>query len=258
MSPKITRAERLERIVAELRASPTVRISKLADALFGVSTETVRRDIDELTRRGFVERTYGGAATRLMGREPTVNQRYRELVTERSRVGACAAAFVEPGDVLMVDSGSTTSHFARRLAVSAKDVTVITNSIGIAHALGQNARLRVILCPGHFNPREGGVYGPETAAFVRRFHADKTFIGASGLTAEGPADMDSAASWVKRAMTERSEQRFLLVDHTKFGVRSFELVCPLADLDHVVADAEPDTMLHDALAAAAVLFHLAA
>ena len=131
MSGRLSRSERFERIVAELRASATVRISALADA-FGVSTETVRRDIDELSRRGLVDRTYGGAAARAMAREPAVNERHRLLVEERSRIGATAAALVEPGDVLMIDSGSTTTHFARRLAATGSGLTVLTNCIAVA------------------------------------------------------------------------------------------------------------------------------
>ncbi|MFQ5957869.1 MAG: DeoR/GlpR family DNA-binding transcription regulator [Alphaproteobacteria bacterium] len=256
MTGRLTRSERFERIVAELRASSTVRISALADA-FGVSTETVRRDIDELSRRGLVDRTYGGAAARAMAREPAVNERHRLLVEERLRIGACAAKLVEPGEVLMIDSGSTTTHFARRLAAAGSGLTVLTNCIAVALALGQNPSVRVILCPGDYNPREGGAFGAETAAFLRGFHADKAFIGASGLTVDGPVEVDSAASWVKRAMIERAERRVLLVDQTKFEARSLELVCPLSDIDDVVADAEPGHALGDALAAAGVTFHLA-
>ena len=256
MSARLKRSERFERIVAELRANPAVRIPALAEA-FDVSTETVRRDLDELSRRGLVARTYGGAAVRPMAREPAVNERYRQRVEERSRIGARAAALVEPGDVLMIDSGSTTSHFARRLAAASEPLTVLTNSLNVAAALGQNPKLRVILCPGDYNPREAGVYGPETAAFLRRHHATKAFIGASGLTPEGPVDMDTAACGVKRAMIERAERRILLVDQGKFEVRSLQLVCPLAELDDVIADARPETALRKALTAADVAFHLA-
>ena len=123
MDVRLKRSERFERIIDELRGSTTVRISQLADD-FGVSTETVRRDIDELSRRGLVDRTYGGAAGRPMAREPAVNERYQSLVEERSRIGAFAAQLVEPGDVLMIDSGSTTTHFAQRLAAVGKNLTV--------------------------------------------------------------------------------------------------------------------------------------
>jgi DeoR/GlpR family transcriptional regulator of sugar metabolism len=256
MKGQLSRSERFERIVAELRASPAVRISALAKA-FDVSTETVRRDLDELSRRGLVARTYGGAAVRPLAREPAVNERYRQRVEERVRIAARAATLVAPGDVLMIDSGSTTSHLARRLAASAESLTVLTNSLNVAGALGQNPKLRVILCPGDVNPREAGVYGPETAAFLQRHHAAKAFIGASGLTAEGPGDMDTAACGVKRAMIARAERRLLLVDQGKFEVRALQLVCPLAELDDVIADAAPGPELRQALAKAEVTLHLA-
>jgi DeoR/GlpR family transcriptional regulator of sugar metabolism len=256
VSGRLKRSERFERIVAELRASPAVRIAALA-AAFEVSTETVRRDLDELSRRGLVTRTYGGAAVRPLAREPAVNERYRQRVEERARIGARAAALVAPGDVLMIDSGSTTSHFARRLAASTESLTVLTNSLNVATALGQNPKVRVILCPGDVNPREAGVYGAETAAFLQRHHAAKAFIGASGLTAEGPGDMDTAACAVKRAMIARAERRILLVDRGKFEVRALRLVCPLAELDDVIADARPDPLLRKALAEAEVALHLA-
>src|SRR4051794_25701483 len=98
------KSARQQRILAELVASPTVRISHLADA-FGVSAETVRRDIDELTRRGLVDRTYGGAAVRHVGLQPAVGERDRIAVEERAGIGRAAADMVKPGAVLMIDSG---------------------------------------------------------------------------------------------------------------------------------------------------------
>ena len=77
----------------------------------GVSTETIRRDLDELNQQGMLSRTYGGAAPRPFGAEPTLSERYMEYVEERERVGALAARAIKPGQVLMIDSGSTTRAF---------------------------------------------------------------------------------------------------------------------------------------------------
>ena len=252
---KPNKAERKRRIVAELRANPTVRISTLAEA-FSVSAETVRRDIDELSDHGLVKRTYGGAAATSMSHEPAVDQRYDAMVDERRRIARLAAAMIEPGDVVMVDAGSTVTHFAQQLAVEGTEATVITNSLGVATALGAAERVRVILAPGHYVGREHAVYGPETAQFLKGFHANRAIIGASGLTLEGATEAHSAAAWVKRAMLERAERRSLLVDRGKFAQRFLEVVCPLEGLDDLVSDAKPPKALAQALARAGVAVRL--
>jgi DeoR/GlpR family transcriptional regulator of sugar metabolism len=251
------REERFDRIIATLRTSPAVRISALAE-VFDVSVETVRRDIDELSRRGLVDRTYGGAALRLMAQEPEVNERRNQLIEERLRIGDYATSLVSAGDVLMIDSGSTTAHFARRLAEDAVgDLTVLTNAPAVAQAAAKNPKIRVILCPGDYDPHEGGVFGPEAIDFLQRFHADKCFIGASGLTPAGPVEANSPVSWIKRAMIGQTKRRLLMVDHTKFNAYALERVCPLSDIDDVIADTAPDEALAKALAAAKVAVHIA-
>ncbi len=229
---------RHQEIIAELAANPVVRISSLATQL-GVSAETVRRDVDELTQRGLVERTYGGAAVRHVGVQPAVLEREQMTVAERARIGRHAATLVTNGDVVMIDSGSTTSQLARALAARPIALTVLTNSIDIAAISAHNPDCRVILAPGDFDGRERGLYGAETTAFLRRFHADLAFIGASGLTADGPTEVETRAVWVKREMLERAALTRLLVDSTKFDSRHLEIVCPLERLGGIVTDTGP-------------------
>jgi DeoR/GlpR family transcriptional regulator of sugar metabolism len=248
---------RHHRIIAELAASPVVRISSLATQL-GVSAETVRRDIDELTRRGLVERTYGGAATRHVGFQPAVLERDRLVVAERARIGRHAARLVGNGDVVMIDSGSTTTQLARALVARQLTLTVLTNNIDIAAICAQNAGFRVILAPGDFDGRERGLYGAETTAFLRRFHADQAFIGASGLTEAGPTDIETRAAWVKREMLERAALTRLLVDSTKFGSRHLEIVCPLERIGGIVTDRAPEGALDQAIQRARIALEIAA
>jgi DeoR/GlpR family transcriptional regulator of sugar metabolism len=229
---------RHHQIIAELAASPVVRISSLAVRL-GVSAETVRRDVDELTRRGLVERTYGGAAVRPVGVQPAIADRDRMVVAERARIGRHAAALVGDGAVVMIDSGSTTAQLAHALAARPIALTVLTNNIDIAAICAHNPRCRVILAPGDFEGRERGLYGAETTAFLRRFHADLAFIGASGLTVDGPTEVETRAVWVKREMLERAALTRLLVDATKFDSRHLEIVCPLERLAGIVTDRMP-------------------
>jgi DeoR/GlpR family transcriptional regulator of sugar metabolism len=243
---RLTPRERHAQIVALVQREGTVRIATLAD-LFDVTTETARRDLDELAQAGQINRTYGGGASRSLTEEPAIGERGREHATERARVGAAAAALVEAGDALMIDCGSTTALFAHALAARALRLTVLTNCLLVARALGAAANCRVILTPGEYVMREGGVYGADTLDFIRRFKANKAFIGAGGVTTDGVMDADSASCAVKRAMIGRAARALLVVDSSKFDSPQFERVCALSQIDDLVTEARPPKSLAAAL-----------
>jgi DeoR/GlpR family transcriptional regulator of sugar metabolism len=158
----------------------------------------------------------------------------------------------------MIDAGSTTNQFARRLVVAGRELTVFTNSLPVATTLGQNSSIDVILCPGDLLAEEAAVYGDETVAFLHRFHADRCFIGAGGIAAEGVMDVNRAATGVKRAMLRQSEKAHLLIDHSKFDLRLVSIVEPLSSIDALIADEAPTGALAQALAAEQVEIVVAA
>lgn len=254
--PRLSQQDRHAQILALLRRDGVVRIATLA-RVFHVTTETARRDLDELAHSGALQRTYGGGASRSLIDEPGIGLRGLVHALERTRIAAAAAALVEAGDALMIDAGSTTSLFAAALAARNLHLTVVTNCLPVANALGAAQRCRVILCPGDYAARESAVFGTETAAFLRRFNASKTFVGASGIGAGGVTDADSASCGVKRAMLERGERAVLLVDSSKFDVVQFEGVAPLAAFDDLVTEAPPPRKLATALRAAGVAVTIA-
>ena len=254
---RLSREERQEQILANLKLDGAVRIAALAEG-FNVTTETARRDLDELAQRGLVLRTYGGATSRRsLTDEPAIGSRRLTHVAERSRIAGFAASLVQPGDALMVDCGSTTALFAQALARRNLRLTVVTNCIPVAMAMGASARARVVICPGDYVAREGGIYGTEAVEFIRRHQADKAFIGAGGLTPEGVTDADSRSCWIKRAMIERAGKTVLLIDSTKFEVPQFERVCSLGELDAIVSDSALPPSLLSPMRAAGLDFHVA-
>jgi DeoR/GlpR family transcriptional regulator of sugar metabolism len=253
---RVSKRSRHERIVARLANDVAVRISALADE-FQVTTETIRRDLDELSARGLISRTYGGAAPRSLTGEPGVMLRAQAHVAERQRIAAAAAKLVRPGDVVMIDAGSTTAFFAAELARSSHPLTAITNSLGVARALGTSEAITVLVCPGELRSTEDAVFGPETLAFLDRYHADAVFFGAGGFAAAQVTDADAAGVWVKRKMLERSERAFLLADHSKAGQRQFAVVCATGDLDELVTGKPLEPALDAAFAAAQVTVHVA-
>jgi len=256
MSERLSKRQRQERILERLGNDVTVRISTLADQ-FDVATETIRRDIDQLTDKGLVDRTYGGAASKALSSEPAMEQRRLTRVKERERIGVCAVSLIESGDVIMIDAGSTTLHFARALAATDLDLTILTNCLAVAHALGSVNRIRVMMCPGEFREAESGLYGEETATFLDRFTANKSIIGAGGINDTEISDADSQAGWVKRKMLERSETSILLIDHSKFDTRLFSTVCSVSQLDHLVVDQPPSRHMTGAFRDANIQIHIA-
>ena len=253
---RLTQPERHAQILALLRRDGIVRIATLART-FSVTTETARRDLDELAESGALQRTYGGGASRSLIDEPGIGLRGLVHAPERTRIAAAAAELVESGDALMIDAGSTTSLFAAALAVRNLHLTIVTNCLPVAAALGVADRCRVVVCPGNFVAREGGVFGTETVAFLRRFKANKAFIGAGGVSSDGMTDADSAGCAVKRTMLECADRALLLADSSKYDVVQFERIGPLSELDDLVTEVAPSRKLAAAVKGAGVALRIA-
>jgi DeoR/GlpR family transcriptional regulator of sugar metabolism len=250
---KLKKRERQNRIIEEIRKNITIRVSVIAD-MFEVTTETVRRDLQELSQKGLLDRTYGGAAGSVT-QEPAVRMRELFLVEERLQIAESAVSLIKPADVLMIDAGSTNIHFARELSRLDLELNVITNCVPVASILSENRGMSVILCPGEFNNKEDSVIGMETHHFLSKFNANKAVISASGLSTQGITDVNSEASWIKRTMIEHSDVTILLVDQSKFNKQAMEIVCPLEKIDSLVTNAEPDALLREALDMAQVNIH---
>ncbi|WP_035694273.1 DeoR/GlpR family DNA-binding transcription regulator [Azospirillum halopraeferens] len=250
---RLRKDRRQERIVAELRAQPTLRVSELATDL-GVSTETIRRDLDELESRGLINRTYGGAV-RPFGLEPTIAERHRMMVAEREAIATEAARYVNHSDVLMIGGGATTVHIGRRLAAEKRDLTIITNAFGVATVLAVNPTFTIFMCPGRYNAHEGLMAGAATVEYLAGFYANHAILGATGMTPEGPNEADADAAAVYRAMMGRSAETMIVADHTKFDQVSLALYFTWADVTRLVTDRVPTGPLRRSLDRARV--HLA-
>lgn len=242
---KLRKAERRQQILLELKLHPHVRTSDLA-ALFGVSSETIRRDVDALSRDGLIQRAHGGATAPAHGHYPSLEERAAARTEERERIGRCAAGLVGEGETLMVDSGSTTIQFARSLAYLGTPCTVVTNSLPVAMALGHGVA-EVILCPGKYLPAESAVVGNETVEFLSRFNVDRTIIGASSLSENGLSETVAGFAEIKRVMMRRAVHTHLLIDSEKFGRRGFMKAGELEDMDCIVVDHAPESDLRQAL-----------
>lgn len=242
---------RHKRIMEALQINAAVRVGELAEAL-GVSGETIRRDLAELGSEGAVSRTFGGAVAKPVLHEPNWRIRHDEFRTERRHIAEQAMSLVAPGDVLILETGSTVMHLAEALASGAKDLSVITSSLEAGLVLGRNNAIQVHLCPGILDPREGSVIGTEAENFLERYNATTAFVGSTGITAAGLQESHTGIAAVKCTMLSRAKRRVVLLDHSKYDQTSLVTACPLTDFDTIVSDRPPEGELAAALEQAGV------
>lgn len=249
--PRLRKKERREQILLELKLHPHVRVSELADR-FGVSSETVRRDFEALSADGLLQRAHGGGSAPMRGHYPGLDERSRLRMEDRERIGRHAAGLVEPGDTVMIDSGSTTLQMARFLAFDGTACTVLTNNLPMAMTLGRSEAIEVILCPGDYLPSESAVIGPEAVDFIAAHNVDRCFIGATALDHEGVTESARGFAAVKRAMIRHSARTHLLIVADKLGQKGFARVCGLEEISSVIVNDRPEPELARALEGAGV------
>lgn len=229
-------AKRRQFILQRLHENGDVANGQLA-AEFGVSVDTIRRDMRLLAREGLVHRTHGGATwvddweiTAGLGRDP--------LLPIKRAIAAKALKFVRPGETIALDIGSTTSQFARALA-TASPVTplmVITNDFRIASFLTKAKGITVNLTGGTIG-QKSFLWGPLTKRTLEILYFDTVFMGTSGLTVkEGLTDPIPEAAEVKQALITNAKRVILLTDHTKFGRRHMMRVAEIDRIDAIVTD----------------------
>lgn len=229
--------ERHAKILAELAGSPSLRIADLA-RLHEVSAETIRRDLDELTRNGHLSRTYGGAV-KAAPSEPVVSERHLLFVREREQIAQLAVAELQGAKTILIGSGSTTVHVARRMAAELKDITVLTHSFGVATVLSMNPTIKVVVLPGDYHATEGAMVGGQCVDFIRKFNVDWAVLGASGLGVEGPSEALLDCSVIYSVMANRARRVMVVADHSKFGLVYPGQYCTWERVDCLVTDRAP-------------------
>lgn len=215
------------------------KILKTADIIkkFGVSVETVRRDLEELESRNKLERIYGGAiAITSKSIEPTYDSRTKTSYDYKVAIGKTTANLINDGDTIILDIGTTTLEVAKNL--KNKNITVITSSLPIINELA-NTNVKIYCIGGFLRPNELSMSGAIPLYALKQFYVDKAFIGAGGVTfADGVSDYNLEEAQVRKLVIERANKIILVTDNSKFGVNAFAFVCPLESIDTIVTDCD--------------------
>lgn len=204
---------------------------------FQVSEVTIRHDLNTLEQQGWLARVHGGAeiTPRLQDEQPFAERQILHL-PEKVRIAQAAAALVQPGDTIVLDSSTTVYQFALQLK-ELTDLRVVTNNLQIVSALSPWPGIEVVVIGGVVRNETASVVGPFAAEMMASLHARQGFFGAAGLSLErGLTDADIREVEVKRAMVKAVDQVNVLVDASKFAQQAFLTFAPLADVDQLFTD----------------------
>lgn len=246
-SPRSFAPDRRRRIAELVREHGSVRASELID-VFGVTDETIRRDLKHLAEVGIVLRAHGGAVA-AAARETNFSRRLQENEAAKIAIAHAAADLVKDGSTIIIDSGTTAVHFTRALK-GKHELVVITNAVTNAIELMESADVTVILTGGQLRPATFGAVGDLAVATLRELHVDQTFLAINSFSIDGGLTYPSFEEVaVKRAMIAAGAEVVLLADASKFGRNSLVRVAPLDVLTRIVTtsgiDAEGTTALRE-------------
>ena len=240
-------AKRQALILEHLRVNGAASIQELADTIGG-SQSTVRRDLEHLVEKGYLERTHGGAhllqpMRATFERETTVNAELQHA--EKVAIGREAAGRLSARDSVIFDSSSTVMEAVRAAAERDLPLTVVTNSLEIADFAADIKSWRIILPGGTVRPGYRHLAGEPGESFIKTLHADLCMTGASAVTGTLLTETSLEVASLKRAMISSARKTILLVDSSKFTAPGFCTLSDISEIDEVITD---EGVSQDALA----------
>lgn len=258
MSKKLLRERRRREMADLIHREGTISSESLAE-VFNVSTMTVWRDMKALEDKNLIQRVHGGAAALddaiiepLYTKKQNINRRLKENIARY----ACKH-FVSEGDIIVLEAGTTVMSMVKYLAP--KQLTVITNGLGTLNELAKlQPEAETMCCGGILRDLGNTFVGPQAEQFFNDTYINTLFLSATGITTEhGVSDPNVMEIQVKRAMAANAEKVVLLLDSSKFGVRSLQNIVPIERITAVVTDTEPDLVYVDWLQDHDVQLHIA-
>jgi DeoR/GlpR family transcriptional regulator of sugar metabolism len=213
--------------------------AKVADLsrIFKVTEVTIRQDLERLEQAGYVRREHGGAILNQdrndIGELQLVN---RQNMDAKQAIAAEAVKLINDGDIVILDSGTTTTEIAKLLK-GFSNLHVITNALNIAMMLGNERGIDLSVTGGEFKSPTLSLTGDKAAQYFEGIHADKTFLATAGISLKSGLTYPSLSDLVvKKAMIESADTVYLVADSTKIGKSSFASLGALSMIDYIITD----------------------
>ena len=227
--------ERRSQIVDMINRQRTVTNAELMSR-FGISIETVRRDLDYLEQQGFLRKVYGGAVVNLsLSTEPEYASRSEMNAQQKNAIAQKAAGLIQPGDTVFLGVGTTVQAMVQYMK-KIGPLTVFTNALRTAVALSEIPECTVILPGGQLRSKELTLSGFPANENLTQFNVDKAFIGVGGVTECGITDFHIGEAQLHKQLVLNAKQSVALVDSSKLGIRAMNNVCSLEQISLIITD----------------------
>jgi DeoR/GlpR family transcriptional regulator of sugar metabolism len=208
--------------------------------MFQTSSMTIRRDVEELCRRGLAAKTIGGVRqidrSSILSESPLASRLAKQKAEKRAIARLCID-LIEPGQTIYLDGGTSSVELARRVSSQCKNITIVSNSALICMELGRSRQNTIIGIGGQFEPSNLCFVGPTCEDFARRFFVDVAFFSTKGIMPEeGIFESFEPTYRIKQIISQQCQQVVVLADHTKFGERALCKVLDISRIQTVVTD----------------------
>lgn len=228
--------KRREKIVELLQEDGSAKVIDLA-RIFKVTEVTVRQDLEKLEKQGLIVREHGGAFLKNMeDHVKNFSLVHQENLQLKESIALKCLEFIESGDTIILDSGSTTTEIAKKL-IGYKNLTVITNALNIALMLGTESGIEVIMTGGEFKPPTLSLTGEKAADFFKGLNVQKLFLATAGISLKSGLTYPSISDLVvKKAMINAADITYLVADSTKIGKSALASLGALSLIDYIITD----------------------
>lgn len=228
--------QRRQKILELIKEDGSAKVVDLAK-IFKVTEVTIRQDLEKLEKKGSLIREHGGAYLKnVEDQVRTVSLVHQENMDKKELIALKCLEFINPGDTIILDSGSSTTEIAKKLK-GFRNLTVITNALNIALLLGAEPGIEVVVTGGEFKPPTLSLTGQKAADFFKGLHVQKLFLATAGISLKAGLTYPSISDLVvKKAMIESAETTYLVADSTKMGKAAFASLGALSLIDYIITD----------------------
>ncbi|MEK3878844.1 DeoR/GlpR family DNA-binding transcription regulator [Paenibacillus sp. FSL H8-0122] len=231
--------ERRDLVINELYRHKKVHVADLAQK-FGVSEETIRRDLDRLDKEGIAKKNYGGAILNVHTNEdPSYSHRHQVNIEAKRMIAARLLELINDGDSVMTDTSTTAFEGLRRIVEDKKNLTIITNSLAVLSEF-QHSGQKLISTGGLLGPETSSFVGPTASQTILKYNVDVAIFSCKALSMNGGlCDSNEAETELKVLMQQQASKVVLLADHSKFDRIAFIRLFSFDKVDYIVTDQRP-------------------